>query len=74
MSIHSARPGDEINSILAVSQTIGIGDLLISAGNGQVTELLGGSAGVLLNSVIGMALEAVTSDSGTTPRLKIEII
>lgn len=72
--IQSARPGEEINAILAVSQTIGIGDLLISAGNGQVTELLAESGGVLLNSVVGMALEAVTSDSATTPRLKIEII
>lgn len=72
--IQSARPGEEINAILAVSQTIGIGDLLISAGNGQVTELVAESGGVLLNSVIGMALDAVTSDSATTPRLRIEVI
>ncbi len=72
--IHSAKPGDEINAILAVSQTITIGDWLVSAGNGQVQESDGESAALVVGSFIGMALEAVTSDSATTPRIKIEVI
>lgn len=67
-----AGPGDEINAILATSQTIAVGDYLESAGNGNLRKA-SGEESELPSSMIGIALEAVTTTSSVA-RIKIAIM
>ena len=68
------RAGDEINAILEDGQTVAIGDLLESAGDGTLQPQTAFSSGANdAGYVIGMALEAVVT-SGATGRIKIEVL
>ncbi len=68
------RPGDRVYAILADSQTIVIGDLLESAGDGTLQKWVQDSTGVYVpNQIVAKALEAVTT-SGSTSRIKIQIV
>lgn len=64
--IHEAQEGDIINCILATSQTITKGDLIMSNGNGQVAERTS------TNEIIGYADDDVTT-TGTVARLAVKI-
>ena len=66
VQLHHAGSGDVINCILATSQTIVIGDDIMSNGNGQVAKKTS------TNWIIGKAIEAVTT-TGTAARLAIRI-
>ena len=67
--------GDEVSAILADSNTIVIGDFLESNGDGTLKKVATDAAtdDTQRESVVGVALEAVTT-SGSTARLKIEVI
>ena len=76
-----AGRGDEVNAILDTSQTILVGDLLASAGNGTLEEFTAikcdsdadeGAVTTPLQAV-AMALEAVTT-TNATKRIKVRII
>lgn len=69
-----AQRGDEINAILTTSQTIAVGDLLESAGDGtlqkhtpiDITDVYGTTPDkVYCRAVVGEATEAVTTTSAT---------
>ena len=66
--------GTKINAILADSNTIAIGDFLESNGDGTLRALAADAATDQdqRTSVIGQALEAVTT-SGATARIEIEV-
>jgi len=67
--------GSEVYAVLATNQTIDIGDPLESAGDGTLQKHVpANSAGVVeaVNSIVGYALEAVTTTSSTA-RIKIEV-
>lgn len=66
-----ANPGDELYMLLADSQTIAIGDPLVSNGDGYLKEATVG-AGTLEGAVVGYAAAAVTT-SGATGRVKVTI-
>jgi len=76
-----AGRGDEVNAILNTSQTIVVGDLLASAGDGTLEEFTAikcdsnASAGAVTTPLqaVAMALEAVTTTSATK-RIKVRII
>lgn len=76
-----AGRGDEVYAILATSQTIVVGDLLASAGDGTLEEFTAikcdGSAseGAVTTPLqaVAVALEAVTTTSATK-RIKVRII
>jgi len=76
-----AGRGDEVNAILNTSQTIVVGDLLASAGNGTLEKFTaikcdsGASAGAVTTPLqaVAVALEAVTTTSATK-RIKVRII
>lgn len=76
-----AGRGDEVNAILDTSQTIVVGDLLASAGDGTLEEFTAikcdstASAGAVTTPLqaVAMALEAVTT-TDATKRIKVRII
>lgn len=76
-----AGRGDEVNAILDTSQTIVVGDLLASAGDGTLKKFTAikcdseASAGAVTTPLqaVAMALEAVTTTSATK-RIKVRII
>lgn len=76
-----AGRGDEINAILNTSQTIVVGNLLASAGNGTLEKFTpikcdsSASAGAVTTPLqaVAVALEAVTTTSATK-RIKVRII
>lgn len=76
-----AGRGDEVNAILATSQTIVVGDLLASAGDGTLEKFTAikcdseASAGAVTTPLqaVAMALEAVTTTSAAK-RIKVRII
>lgn len=67
----AARPGDEIYAILATSQTVAIGDLLESAGNGNLRKHGGNMESG--DCILAVAREAVTT-TGAVARIVVEII
>ena len=75
------RSGDEVYAILATSQTIVVGDLLASAGDGTLEKFTAikcdsnASAGAVTTPLqaVAVALEAVTTTSATK-RIKVRII
>jgi hypothetical protein len=76
-----AGRGDEVNAILDTSQSIVVGDLLASAGDGTLEEFTAikcdsnASAGAVTTPLqaVAMALEAVTTTTATK-RIKVRII
>lgn len=66
--------GCEYYAILATSQTINIGDMLESAGNGtlQAHGVDSGSV-IYTRPIVARALEAVTT-TGATARIRVEIV
>lgn len=76
-----AGRGDEVNAILNTSQTIVVGDLLASAGDGTLEKFTAikcdsdASAGAVTTPLqaVAVALEAVTTTSATK-RIKVRII
>ena len=72
--------GDQVYCILADGETIVIGDLLESAGDGTVQKHVAGSAGVVEYplAVIGQAIEAVdmsgSAGEDPSPRLIVRIV
>ncbi|MCD6361467.1 MAG: hypothetical protein J7M38_11480 [Armatimonadetes bacterium] len=70
-----AGRGDQVYAILADGQTANIGDILESDGAGhlQVAASETASAATYPGSVVGVALEAVTT-SGSTARIKIRVV
>ena len=76
-----AGRGDEVNAILNTSQTIVVGDLLASAGDGTLEQFTAikcdsnASAGAVTTPLqaVAVALEAVTTTSATK-RIKVRII
>lgn len=76
-----AGRGDEVYAILDTSQTIVVGDLLASAGDGTLEEFTAikcdsnASAGAVTTPLqaVAVALEAVTTTSATK-RIKVRII
>lgn len=76
-----AGRGDEVYAILATSQTIVVGNLLASAGDGTLEKFTAikcdsnASAGAVTTPLqaVAMALEAVTTTSATK-RIKVRII
>lgn len=76
-----AGRGDEVYAILATLQTIVVGDLLASAGDGTLEEFTAikcdsdASAGAVTTPLqaVAVALEAVTTTSATK-RIKVRII
>lgn len=69
--------GDEVNAILATSQTIVIGDLLESAGNGYLQKHSPdpeeSEARKVQEGIVAMALEAVTTTTAVS-RIRAEIM
>lgn len=66
--------GDQVYAILTTSQTVVIGDLLESAGDGTLQKYAQDSTGVYrLNQIVAKAIEAVTT-TGSTSRIKIQIV
>lgn len=63
--LHKIKRGDHLLTRLAASQTIAFNDLLMSNGDGKVTER------TLTNHILGTALEALTTGGGETGRLLI---
>ena len=69
------RSGDEVLVNLASGNTVNEGDKLESNGNGQVRKVVHSSAGLEANqSVLGIALQALTTSSGVSPRLKMRVL
>lgn len=76
-----AGRGDEVNAILDTSQTIVVGDLLASAGDGTLAKLTAikcdsdATAGAVTTPLqaVAMALEAVTTTTATK-RIKVRVI
>jgi hypothetical protein len=70
-----AGRGDQVYAILTTSQTVAIGDLLESNGDGHLREYTGTSAGAAEypESIVGVALEAATTTSATS-RIRIRAI
>lgn len=76
-----AGRGDEVNAILNTSQTIVVGDLLASAGDGTLEEFTAikcdsdASEGAVTTPLqaVAMALEAVTT-TDATKRIKVRVI
>lgn len=66
-----AVPGDQLYMLLADSQTITIGDVLVSNGDGYLKEASVG-AGTLTDAIVGYAASAVTT-SGATARILVNI-
>ena len=66
-----ALPGDQLNMLLADSQTITIGDPLVSNGDGFLKEDTV-SATTLEDAIVGYAAAAVTT-SGATARILVNI-
>jgi hypothetical protein len=74
------RPGDEVYAILAASNEVAKGDPLMSKGDGTLTKHTaqavneGGSAQFTsyVDAIVGYAMEAVTTTSGTA-RIRVEV-
>jgi hypothetical protein len=71
------RTGEEINAILATSQTIVIGDLLESAGNGYLRKHSpdpeDSEFRAVQQGILARAMEAVTT-TGAVARIRAEIM
>ena len=67
------RPGDLVYARLAASQTIVIGDALISTTTGGCLGKETVDADTVANSVVGVAEEAVTT-TGSVGRIKVRLI
>lgn len=71
------RNGEEVNAILATSQTIVIGDLLESAGNGylrkHVPDPEDSTFQKVQQGIVARAMEAVTTTSAVS-RIRVEIM
>lgn len=67
--------GNEVYARLAASQTIAVGDMLESNGDGTLRKHASDSAGVVEypEGIVGVAQEAVTT-TGSVSRIRIEII
>ena len=69
--------GQEVNAILATSQTIAAGDFLSSAGDGTLQAYSAPAnlamASPAYQSIVGVAMEAVTT-TGATARIKVEVL
>lgn len=66
-----AGRGDVVNAILTTSQTIAIGDQLVSNGDGALKAI--GASPTIPNSVVGVSTEAVTTTTATA-RIKVRIV
>lgn len=66
-----AQPGDELYMLIAASQTIAIGDALVSNGDGYLKEETV-DASTLADGIVGYAAAAVTT-TGATGRVKVTI-
>jgi hypothetical protein len=64
------QPGSEVYALLGASQTIAKGDMLVSNGDGALRKL---TTEVQQDSLVGWALEAVTTGAAETKRIKIEV-
>ncbi len=79
LQVINAQPGAVINAILEDVQTIVIGDLLESAGDGTLRKHVpiastgANSFTVLPLSIVGTATEAVTT-AGATARIAVRIV
>lgn len=80
---HVAAPGDEIAALIKTSETIAVGDKLVSAGDGTLKKFVAQNTGdadstdggvdIVTGQVVAVALEAVsTAPSGT--RLRVEVV
>lgn len=68
------RPGDEYYMWLADTENAALSDQLQSDGNGHLLVSAGG-AGILANSIVGYAQEAVNNAAGGAPaRIRVRII
>lgn len=73
------RTGEEVYAYLTTSQTVAVGDYLVSAGNGLLQEAdpsvdtSSSSADVYRNSVVARAIEAVTTTTAAA-RIKVEVL
>lgn len=73
------RTGDEVYAYLTTSQTISVGDYLVSAGNGLLQEfdpaedVSSSSADIYRGNVIARAIEAVTTTTAAA-RIKVEVL
>lgn len=67
--------GNEVYAILTTSQTVAIGDFLVSAGDGRLQEDTASSAGIVeyAESIVAVAVEAVTTTSDEA-RIRVEIV
>jgi len=59
-------PGSEFNGLLKMGQNVGIGDYLISAGDGTFKALSGATSSDAVRQVIAVAVEAVNASSANT--------
>lgn len=77
-----AGPGDEVYAILDKSQEIVKGDFLMSSGDGTLKKYAAqkveaehaADVTITLNVIVGRALEAVTTTSAATKRIRVEVI
>lgn len=60
--------GSAVNALLAPSQTIAVGALLQSNGDGKLI------VAAAADNVVAQAVQAVTTGSGVTARIKVEIL
>lgn len=66
-----ALPGDELYMLVAASQSIAMGDPLVSNGDGYLKEVIP-DATLLADAIVGYAAAAVTTTTGTA-RVKVTI-
>lgn len=67
-----AQAGEEVYAIVCESQTIAVGELLSSHGDGTLQKLVGSTA--VDQQVVAVALEAVTTGAGATSRIRAMIV
>ena len=80
---HVASPGDEIAALIKTSETLVVGDKLVSAGNGTLKKFVAQNTGdadstdggvdIVVGQVVAVALEAVTT-AASGARLRVEVV
>lgn len=66
--------GDVVNALLCTGETVAVGDMLCSHGDGTLEKFVSADVAAITSPVVGIAVEALANASGSAQRLLVKII
>jgi len=71
---HIVAPGAVVNALIKAGETITKGEKLISGGDGTLVDASASDSAVVVDQVVAIALEAITTDSGVAEFCQVRVV